>query len=101
MRPFAIVIHTGRRTGRNYRTPVWAFEDRATVVIALTYGRQVDWARNLMAAGGGRIELRGDAFELIHPRLAGDDAAGPFLPWAVRGALGLLGVHEYLMAERA
>lgn len=35
---FAIVVHTGRRSGRAYRTPVNAFRDGDDYIIALTYG---------------------------------------------------------------
>lgn len=47
--PFAIVVHRGRRTGREYRTPVMAFPRREGVVFALTYGLDVDWVRNVPA----------------------------------------------------
>lgn len=42
--PFAVVEHIGRRTGKNYRTPIMAFptEKEMIVVIALTYGSNTD-----------------------------------------------------------
>lgn len=59
--PWAVVHHRGRRTGRPYRTVVFAFVRRRTLVIALTYG-ETDWSRNVLAAGGeierlGRVRL--------------------------------------------
>ncbi len=56
---FAIVIHTGRRTGRRYRTPVNLFRSDDDFVIALTYGALGDWVRNVLAAGGCEVETRG------------------------------------------
>ena len=52
---FAIVLHTGRRSGRTYRTPVNAFRGGDGYRIALTYGADSDWVRNVMDAGGCEI----------------------------------------------
>lgn len=99
VRPFATIVHEGRRSGALYRTLVWAFEREGTVAIALTYGRHVDWARNLLAAGGGRIEVGGMERSLEEPRIAGGDEGREYMPAVVRGALSLLDVHEFLVAR--
>ena len=57
--PFATVHHRGRRSGRPFTTPVLAFREppsataprKVRVIIALTYGSDVDWLRNVEAAG--------------------------------------------------
>jgi len=36
--PLAIVNHIGRNSGRNYRTPIMAFQYENGFVFALTYG---------------------------------------------------------------
>ena len=50
-----LILHRGRRSGRQYRTPVMAFKLDRTLVIALLYGEESQWLRNLSAAGGGYI----------------------------------------------
>jgi hypothetical protein len=40
--PFAIVAHSGRRSGRTYQTPIWAFRAPDGFVVALTYGDSAD-----------------------------------------------------------
>ena len=50
--PWAVILHRGRRSGRSYRTPVLAFRQDRTLVIALLYGEESDWLRNLRTAGG-------------------------------------------------
>jgi deazaflavin-dependent oxidoreductase (nitroreductase family) len=50
--PFAIVRHVGRRSGKSYETVIWVWQMREGFVIALTYGPEVDWYRNMQAAGG-------------------------------------------------
>jgi deazaflavin-dependent oxidoreductase (nitroreductase family) len=100
VRPFAIVGHTGRTTGSGYETVVWAFERDGTVAIALTYGPETDWVRNVLAAGGGTIGLGGEVTPIGDPRIVGDDAGLPFVPAPVRAALRALDVHEFLLADR-
>ena len=57
--PWAVVNHKGRHSGRDFRTPVMAFPTDSGFVIALTYGRNVDWVKNLIASDGGIIEYKG------------------------------------------
>lgn len=49
--PFAVIEHTGRKTGTAYRTPVSAFAKGDRVGILLPYGDDTDWIRNVLAAG--------------------------------------------------
>ena len=53
--PFAIIHHVGRRSGKPYETVIWVWQMREGFVIALTYGPEVDWYRNMRAAGGGTV----------------------------------------------
>jgi deazaflavin-dependent oxidoreductase (nitroreductase family) len=78
--PLAIVHHVGRKSRRRYRTPVVAFRSGDAFVIPLTYGRDVDWARNLVAAGGGELERMGRSFAVRNPRIVDGRVAGPRLP---------------------
>jgi hypothetical protein len=56
MSPFALVCHTGRRSGRLRRTPIRVIHRPDGFIVPLTYGRRVDWYRNLEATGAGQIE---------------------------------------------
>jgi deazaflavin-dependent oxidoreductase (nitroreductase family) len=93
---FAIVEHTGRKSGARYRTPVNAFRTQNGFVIALTYGRDVDWVRNVLAAGGATLEHRGKRIEMGDPRVIELADPPPELPRIVRTTLGLLRVTHYL-----
>ena len=50
--PFAIVRHVGRRSGKSYETPIIARPVEDGFVIELSYGYDVDWHKNVLAAGG-------------------------------------------------
>ncbi|MFN8104122.1 MAG: nitroreductase family deazaflavin-dependent oxidoreductase [Acidimicrobiia bacterium] len=73
--PWAVIVHTGRRSGREYRTPVVAFTNGSRVTIALAYGADTDWVRNLLAADGGKIVRRGRESRLADPAVVTPDAA--------------------------
>jgi deazaflavin-dependent oxidoreductase (nitroreductase family) len=55
---FGILTHVGRKSGRVYGTPVNVFRVPEGFLIALTYGRESEWVRNVIAAGGCKLETR-------------------------------------------
>lgn len=50
--PFAIIRHIGRRSGKLYETPIIVQPADNGFVLELTYGPDVDWYKNVLAAGG-------------------------------------------------
>jgi deazaflavin-dependent oxidoreductase (nitroreductase family) len=92
---FGVVVHTGRKTQRQYRTPVNVFRRPGGFVMALTYGPNADWVHNVLAAGGCILETRGRRVRLIAPRLV-HDADRRLMPAPVRLILGLSQVSDFL-----
>jgi deazaflavin-dependent oxidoreductase (nitroreductase family) len=92
---FGVVLHTGRASGRSYRTPVNAFRTPRGYVVALTYGPDSDWPKNVLAAGGCTLLTRGAALRLVGPRLV-HTRRHPSIPAPVRAVLRLIGVRDYL-----
>ena len=76
--PWAIILHRGRRSGRQYRTPLFAFRRGRTLVIALLYGEESDWLRNVRE-GGGHVVRRGRTFVVRPPEVLETTAAGSLL----------------------
>src|SRR5262245_48973745 len=97
---FGIVIHTGRRSGREYRTPVNVFSELGGYVVALTYGKESDWVRNVLAAGSCDLVTSGRRVHLGDPELFHDEARSP-VPRPVRPMLRLLGVSDFLRLSTA
>jgi len=98
--PLAVVHHVGRTSGRSYRTPVLAFPSAKGFVIPMTYGRDVDWARNLIAAHGGEVEQRGLRVVLLNPRIVAFGAAEKRLPHALRGVFRAMDLPGYMLLDR-
>jgi deazaflavin-dependent oxidoreductase (nitroreductase family) len=92
---FGVIVHRGRRSGRLYQTPVNVFRAGDGYVIALTYGADTDWVKNVLAAGGCQLHTRGQAVELGSPRVFHDESRASIRP-AERQMLRLLGVADFL-----
>jgi PPOX class probable F420-dependent enzyme/deazaflavin-dependent oxidoreductase (nitroreductase family) len=94
-----VVVHTGRRSGRSYRTPVCAFQTATGYVIALAYGPDSEWPKNVLAAGGCTLLTRGAAAPLTAPRLV-HTGRHPSIPAPVSAVLRVLRVRDYLELDR-
>src|SRR5947208_3005513 len=73
---FGIVVHVGRRSGTARRTPVNVFRHGEDYVIALTYGPDSQWVRNVLAAGELDVEIRGRRIHLVAPEIVHDETRG-------------------------
>jgi deazaflavin-dependent oxidoreductase (nitroreductase family) len=92
---FGIVIHRGRTSGKVYRTPVNVFRVQGEFLIALTYGRDSQWVRNVLAAGGCQLVTRGKLYELAGPAIVHDSSRRRF-PWLVRLVLGTIAANDFM-----
>jgi deazaflavin-dependent oxidoreductase (nitroreductase family) len=95
-----VVVHRGRRSGRLYQTPVSVFAAEDGYVLALTYGPDTDWVKNVLAAGGCELRTRGRAFHLVSPRLFHDEARRDIRPLE-RQVLRVIGVADFLSLKAA
>ena len=93
---FAELEHVGRRSGRTYRIPINAFRDGDVVTIALTYGPRTDWLRNVRAAGGARMLLRGELLTLGAPREVPTATGMARMPAPARVVLPRIGADRFV-----
>jgi len=90
-----LVVHRGRRSGNVYQTPVNVFPTGEGFIIALTYGPDTDWVKNVRAAGGCELRTRGRTIRLTAPRLFRDETRRQIRPLE-REVLRVLGVTDFL-----
>ncbi|NNC12355.1 nitroreductase family deazaflavin-dependent oxidoreductase [Planctomonas sp. JC2975] len=57
--PFSLVRHVGRKSGKTFETPIMVARRPDGFVVELTYGPQVNWYRNIEAAGRCDIVYKG------------------------------------------
>jgi deazaflavin-dependent oxidoreductase (nitroreductase family) len=93
---FAVMTHRGRKSGRQYRTPINVFRRGDEYLFFLTYGADVDWVKNVLAAGGCSLRTRGHDIELVDPELIEDQKlkGAPPIPRFVERRVA--GVDGYL-----
>ena len=93
---FGVLEHVGRSSRTVRRTPLTTFhKGGGRYVIALAYGSDVQWLKNVVAAGQCRVQTRGRWIKLANPRRFTDSARRP-VPFVVRPILGWLGVTEFV-----
>jgi deazaflavin-dependent oxidoreductase (nitroreductase family) len=97
---FGILVYRGRKSGKEYRTPLNVFRHGNEWVFALTYGSDVQWVKNVVAAGEATLEVRRRRIRLVDPELVVDPARR-LMPPVVRLALGLMRVSEFLRMRPA
>ncbi len=96
---YAIVEHTGRRSGRTYRTPVVAAPTESGFFVPLPYGTRTDWCRNVLAAAGCTIRWQGSAHRVGHPEVVRSEEALPaFYRWQ-RPLFRMLGIDQFLRLD--
>ena len=95
--PYSILRHVGRRTGREHRNPVLAQRAGRWFIVPLAYGEDVNWCRNVIAAGRCVIVWRGVEYEASGPRLLNLEIVAQRLPRFQRTLLGVTGVTRYMM----
>ncbi len=96
--PFTIVVHRGRSSRREYRTPVWAFRIEKGFVIALTYGgERTEWVQNVLANGRADLIRLEGSHRVADPRVVHGEEGLQAMPVFMRPALRALGVDDYLL----
>ena len=90
------VEHIGRRSGKQYWTPVVADRAGDHLVIPLPYGTQVDWLRNVITAGGATVVRKGDTFVTEAPEIIDATQALPLVPRDHRHSFERFGIGHFL-----
>jgi deazaflavin-dependent oxidoreductase (nitroreductase family) len=94
-----VLVHTGRRSGATYRTPLDAYPTDGGYVFTVNYGTKSDWPRNVMAAGEARLEIEGTVVELTKPRLVPTEEGYRLLDQDAKTPPSLVGVEECLVVD--
>lgn len=92
--PWAVIIHKGRKSGREYRNPVLAFRSGSHLAVILFYGERADWLRNVLAADGAQVRRANHVSTLTNPRIL--NPTDPAVPPKVRR---LAGRRRVLLAD--
>jgi hypothetical protein len=57
------------------------------------------WARNVLAAGGGSLKFAGCEYRIEDPQIIDREAAAAHLPRLLRSIAGRLGLRQYVVVR--
>ncbi|HEX2729935.1 MAG TPA: alpha/beta fold hydrolase [Rubrobacteraceae bacterium] len=97
----SVLRHKGRRSGREYTTPVVAEPVAGDAfVVPLPYGEGVDWLKNVLAAGRATIEAKGETYNVFEPEVLGAEEAFPLLDERHRRTWRRFGIERFLRLKK-
>jgi deazaflavin-dependent oxidoreductase (nitroreductase family) len=93
---FATLEHVGRKSGTLYRIPIIAEPYENGFVIAMTYGKKVDWYANVRASGTCSLYWKEKKYTLVHPELIDREIGLLAFPSIFRSGLRSAGIQYFL-----
>ncbi len=75
--PFSLVEHVGRKSGKTYQTPIIVARVPDGFIAELTYGENVNWYRNIEAAGSCVLIVAALGITLLRSSVVHPKSAGP------------------------
>ena len=97
----SVIEHTGRRSGRSYRTPIVADSVDDGFIVPLPYGTDVDWVRNILNAKRATVIHKGRTYQVRAPEIIAATQALPLLPPARRRTFERVSIEHFLRVRGA
>jgi len=95
------IRHTGRKSGKQYATPVGVDRVQDGFIIPLAYGTQVDWLQNVLAAGRATVSAEGETHDVTEPEVIDAATALPMLSSKRRRTFERMGIAQFLRVKFA
>ncbi|MCK5752964.1 MAG: nitroreductase family deazaflavin-dependent oxidoreductase [Mycobacterium sp.] len=99
MPPMAVVHHFGRRSGKAYGNPVMALRNGSGWVVALPYGADVNWVRNVLHAQRADLTWRNVEHRDLVAALIPIETGRDLLPGWFRPFARMLGLRHLLTLQ--
>jgi deazaflavin-dependent oxidoreductase (nitroreductase family) len=96
----SVVRHVGRTSGTPYETPVSAVPTDDGFAIALPYGPNTDWLKNVLASGSATVVHEGGTYPVDRPEVVPMSVAAPIFSPSDQRTHRLFGVDECLLVRR-
>jgi deazaflavin-dependent oxidoreductase (nitroreductase family) len=94
-----VLIHTGRSSGKTYRTPLDAHRLPDGYLFIPLYGPRTDWVKNALAAQAARLSIDGHEIALQSPRLVKKKDIWPLVPTTTKSYPGISSESELLRMD--
>ena len=97
----SVIEHTGRNSGRTYSTPIVVDTVGEDLFVPLPYGTDVDWLRNVLAAGRASVISKGTTYQVHSPEIISAAEALPMLPRERRRTFERVSIGHFLRMQIA
>lgn len=97
--PQAIIYHNGRKSGTAYATPIVVEPITGGFIIPLPYGADVDWCRNVVAAGHCAIRWHGATYAATAPVVLDVQAIATMVSSLRQRLFRMIGVRQVLQVR--
>jgi deazaflavin-dependent oxidoreductase (nitroreductase family) len=91
---YGVIHHRGRRSGKQFRTPVVVRPTTGGFIVPMPWGETTDWYRNVRAAGGCTIRWKGRDYDLVDPQVLDTDSAAPDFDGFARAGMKRFGIKK-------
>jgi hypothetical protein len=98
---YGLLVHRGRSSGREYRTPLVIRPVEGGFVIPMPFGESTQWAKNILTGGVGQIVWNGRTWDVDSPELIDEAAAGPAFSRSQRAGIERFGIGSFLRVRIA
>jgi deazaflavin-dependent oxidoreductase (nitroreductase family) len=93
---YSLVLHIGRRSGKEYSTPVVAVKKDDCIFIPLPYGANTDWFLNVLAKGECVVMVKGNRYSSSQPEIVNPATALAVFSQAFQKAFKRARIEQYL-----
>lgn len=93
---FGVITHVGRTSGRRLQNPILPHVAGDVVLIPLSYGTEVNWVQNVLAAGSADLRFRNRSLHLVEPVIVTLDDVLRILPDGADRAYGRMRMRAFL-----
>ena len=98
---WGIVHHRGRRSGREYATPVVIRPVEGGFITPLPFGQGTQWLQNVLAAGGATVRWNGTDFRMTEPTVIGLEEAAAAYSGIQGFTIKRAGIRQHLRMRTA
>ena len=96
----SVIRHRGRKTGKQYETPVVPFPTDDAFLISLPYGPDADWCKNILAAGTATLVTEGETYAIAAPEIVATADVGHLFPAGEQRNHRVFNVEHCLRVQR-
>jgi deazaflavin-dependent oxidoreductase (nitroreductase family) len=91
---YGVIHHRGRRSGKQFRTPVVVRPTQGGFIVPMPWGETTDWYRNVRAAGGCTIRWKGRDYAVVDPEVLDANSATGAFSGPMRAGMGRFGIKQ-------